>query len=190
MNKELMFSSKNHEWETPDDLFKMLDMEFNFKLDLAANKHNTKCKRFISEDSLSKDWLFSRDDIALETSTGYKYNLRENGYMWLNPPYGKSIKDWIKKCDEEAQKGAKIVALLPARTDTLWFHNHIYRKYEIRFLKGRLKFKLNGEEQDAAPFPSMIVIFEKKEDGYTKEFKSDIHSANPETRGELINGKF
>lgn len=158
MNKELMFSSKNHEWETPDDLFKMLDMEFNFVRDLAADKNNTKCYDFFSHtldeyhrggipcDSLKQDW-----------AEGFGF-----AYQWLNPPYGREVKDWVKKCDEEAQKGAKIVALLPARTDTKWFHDRIYRKYEVRFLKGRLKFKLNGEPQDSAPFPSMVVIFEKK----------------------------
>lgn len=153
MNKEVMFSSKNQEWETPDDLFKMLDMEFNFQMDLAANEENAKCKVFVTEemDSLKFDWL----------------NNFGTRCMWLNPPYGRGIKDWIKKCDEEAQKGAKIVALLPARTDTKWFHNHIYRKYEVRFLKGRIYFEINGKpildkngKPTAAPFPSMIVIFE------------------------------
>ena len=148
-----MFSSKNQEWETPADLFKMLDMEFNFQVDLAARDCNTKCKRYYGGsymvgigDSLIVDWALANPDC----------------YCWLNPPYGRGIIDWVKKCDEEAQKGAKIVALLPARTDTLWFHNHIYRKYETRFLKGRIKFLMDGVQQDAAPFPSMIVVFEKK----------------------------
>jgi phage N-6-adenine-methyltransferase len=146
MNKELMFSSKNQEWETPPDLFKMLDMEFNFQLDLAATRDNKKCIKWCSEytNALIIPWVGAVD-----------------GYMWLNPPYN-NLKEWVKKCDEEAQKGAKIVALLPARTDTKAFHDHIYRKYEIRFLKGRIKFLMNGVQQDAAPFPSMIVIFEKK----------------------------
>lgn len=150
MNKDLMFSSKHHEWETPDDLFRMLDMEFNFKYDLAASKYNTKCANYFGLDlpmgglnSLQMNWHTTK------------------GYLWLNPPFGRGVKEWVKKCDTEAQEGAKIVALLPARTDTKYFHDHIYRKYEIRFLKGRLKFKLNGEEHDAAPFPSMLVIFEK-----------------------------
>ena len=151
MNKELMFSSKNMEWETPPELFKTLDREFNFYGDLAANKDNTKCESYWSTvsggSSLNIDWCV----------------LAPGRYLWLNPPYGKSLKDWVKKCDEEAQDGAKIVALLPARTDTKYFHDHIYRKYEIRFLKGRIKFLKDGEAQDAAPFPSMLVIFEKKE---------------------------
>lgn len=154
MNKEVMFSSKNHEWETPGDLFKMLDMEFNFLVDLAANQSNKKCDFFygpddseIYQDALKADWS----------------SITKERYMWLNPPYGHSIKEWVKKCDEEVQKGARVVALLPARTDTQWFHNHIYRRYEVRFLKGRIKFLKDGVEQDAAPFPSMIVIFEKNE---------------------------
>lgn len=150
MNKELMFSSKNQEWETPNDLFKILDMEFNFVYDLAANKDNTKCKNYFGLD-LPMNGLNSLDMSWFDI----------NGYLWLNPPYGRNIGKWVKKCYYEAQKGAKIVALLPARTDTKWFHNYIYKQFETRFLRGRLKFLLNGEEQNSAPFPSMIVIFEK-----------------------------
>jgi site-specific DNA-methyltransferase (adenine-specific) len=146
MNKDLMFSSESSEWETPDEFFDILDMEYNFQVDLAASESNKKCNLF-----------FSQEDNALD-----KVWSLYHGYLWLNPPYGKTIKDWVEKCDEQAQQGAKIIALLPARTDTRWFHNHIYKKYEVKFLKGRLKFLLNGEMQNAAPFPSMLVIFEKK----------------------------
>lgn len=174
MNKDLMFSSKNQEWETPPDLFKMLDMEFNFVYDLAATPNNKKCNLFygkddtgIFQDSLLVDWFL----------------ITKERYMWLNPPYNK-LSVWVKKCDEEAQKGAKIVALLPARTDTKTFHNHIYRKYETRFLKGRIKFLMNGVQQDAAPFPSMIVIFEKKKDPYAIEYSTSMIPL--ENKGELI----
>ena len=155
MNKELMFSSKNQEWSTPKDLFKILDMEFNFQWDLAASSNNTKCKSYFSiEDgsALDIDWYEYFNECNI------------NGYLWLNPPYGRSISEWVKKCYIESQKGVKIVALLPARTDTKWFHSYIYKKFDIRFLKGRIKFLLHNEEQDAAPFPSMIVIFDKQND--------------------------
>lgn len=146
MNTDLLFSSKKTIWETPPEVFIPLNEKYNFTMDLAANKFNKKCKEFVPEekDSLKMDWH------------------KHKGWLWLNPPYGRGIiHRWVEKCDHEAQEGANIIALLPARTDTLWFHYHIYHKYNIDFLKGRVKFFLNGLRQDAAPFPSMIVMFSK-----------------------------
>lgn len=81
--------------------------------------------------------------------------------MFCNPPYGKkSTGDWVKKCYEESLKpNTLVVMLIPARTDTKWFHEYIYHKAEIRFIKGRLKFELNGIAKDSSTFPSMIVVF-------------------------------
>lgn len=82
--------------------------------------------------------------------------------VFCNPPYGREIKHWVAKCHEES-KHAKVMLLIPARTDTAYFHDHIYHDAdEIRFLRGRLKFELNGIPGDAAPFPSMIVIYNNK----------------------------
>ena len=108
-----------------------------FLLDVCANKSNAKCRRFYSEkdDGLAQPWS--------------KRN-------WMNPPYGKMIGKWIARADQEAQAGNTTVALLPARTDTKYFHQHIYGKYELRFVKGRLKF---GRSKNSAPFPSMVVVF-------------------------------
>jgi len=146
MNTDLLFSSKKTIWETPPEIYIPLNEKYNFKIDLAANKFNKKCSSYIpeKEDSLKKSW--------------HEYK----GWLWLNPPYGRTITPkWVEKCDHEAQEGANIIALLPARTDTLWFHYHIYKRYQIDFLKGRVRFLLNGKRQDAAPFPSMIVTFTK-----------------------------
>lgn len=80
--------------------------------------------------------------------------------MWLNPPYGRTIGAWIRKAYEEAQKPDTLVAmLLPARTDTAWFHDYCV-KGEIEFLRGRLKF---GGSKNSAPFPSMIVVFDNRD---------------------------
>lgn len=138
LNKAL-FSSNSDMWSTPQKLFNELNEEFNFSIDLAATRGNNKCEKFITdvEDSLSVDWHVL------------------NGWLWLNPPYS-NIKDWVKKCAEENLRGAKIVLLIPARTDTLYFHNYIYNKHEIRFIKGRLKF---SDSKNSAPFPSMVVVF-------------------------------
>lgn len=82
------------------------------------------------------------------------------GYkVFCNPPYGSNIKHWVKKCHDEAQKGTLVVMLIPARTDTSYFHDYIYHKAEIRFIRGRLKF---GNADQGAPFPSMVVVFNSK----------------------------
>lgn len=139
INKGL-FTSDTPEWETPQDLFDQLDKEFNFELDVCANKENTKCKKYITkeEDGLTKNWV----------------TLSNRGWKWMNPPYGREIGRWIAK----ASRVRNVVALLPARTDTKYFHEYIYKKenVEIRFIKGRLKF---GNSKNSAPFPSMICIF-------------------------------
>lgn len=148
--KKIMFSSDRQDWETPHKFWKELHEKYNFAVDLAASHQNTKCPfYFTKEDNvLNEDW-----------------HKLTKGWMWLNPPYNMS-KEFIQKCDEEAQKGAKIACLLPARTDTIAFHKHIYKKYEIDFLKGRLKFEINGNpildkngKPQSAPFPSMVIKF-------------------------------
>lgn len=151
MNNEVMFSKNSDEWTTPQNLFDTYNLEFNFGLDISATKDNTKCNLyFTKEDSaLNKNWSeFMRDSGISDY------------YCWMNPPYSQ-CKDFIKKAYEENLKGIGIVALVPSRTDTRWFHDYIYKKdnIEIRFLKGRLKF---SDSKNAAPFPSMIVIFKRK----------------------------
>ena len=135
MNNKLMFSSATDEWSTPQDVFDKLNGEFSFTLDPCANDTNHKCKKYFTktENGLLQNW---DDEI-----------------VFCNPPYGREIGKWVKKA---AESKATVVMLLPARTDTRWFHDYIYEKAEIRFIKGRLKF---GEAQNSAPFPSMVVIF-------------------------------
>ncbi|PWA11088.1 adenine methyltransferase [Pueribacillus theae] len=134
------FSSRSSDWETPQDFFDELDKEFNFTLDPCASHTNAKCdKYFTKEDNgLLQDW-------SGET-------------VFMNPPYGREIKDWVRKAYEESLKGTTVVCLLPARTDTRWFHDYIYGNAAIRFIKGRLKF---GGAKNSAPFPSMVVIYDR-----------------------------
>lgn len=132
------FSSKTPEWETPSDTFEALHREFRLNLDVCATHLNAKLMPYFTKeiDGLSQSWKDKR--------------------CWMNPPYGREIGKWIEKA---ATGGAAIVvALLPARTDTRWFHDYIYNKpnVKVRFLKGRLKF---GGHKNSAPFPSMVVIF-------------------------------
>lgn len=142
-----LFSSEKQDWCTPQHFFNELDAEFHFVLDAAATHQNSKCKRCFTpeDDGLIQNW-----DMG--------------GAVYCNPPYGKEIGLWVKKAYEEAQKGTTIVMLIPARTDTKYFHEYIYHKAEIRFVKGRLKFTdENGTPKGTAPFPSMVVIYNRKD---------------------------
>lgn len=140
MNTEVMFSSKTDMWATPQDFFDKLNEEFDFNVDVCAIPENAKCEKFFSPevDGLKQEW---------------------KGVCWCNPPYGREIGKWVEKAYIASTWGATVVMLLPARTDTKWFHEYIYNKAEIRFIKGRLKF---GNSKTAAPFPSMVVIFDSK----------------------------
>jgi len=140
MNTKVLFSSENEEWETPVDFYNELNKEVKFNLDPCALPNNAKCEKFFtpSDDGLSQNW---------------------EGYVaFCNPPYGRKIYDWVKKCYEESRKeNTRVVMLIPARTDTKYFHEFIYHKAkEIRFIRGRLKF---GGSKNSAPFPSMVVVF-------------------------------
>ena len=140
MNIDVMFSSQTDQWATPQAFFDNLNKEFGFTLDPCADDSNHKCHRYFTKEQngLKQDW--------------------EHDIVFCNPPYGRAIKDWVKKSYESAMGGAKVVMLIPARTDTSYFHDYIYGKAEIRFIRGRLKF---GDSKNSAPFPSMVVIFNK-----------------------------
>lgn len=131
-------SSNTPEWATPQSFFDALNQEFHFDLDPCSTHENAKCERH-----------FTKEDDGLSKSWG-------GGIVFCNPPYGRELPKWVKKCYEESQRGALVVMLIPARTDTRWFHDYIYGKAEIRFIKGRLKF---GNAKQSAPFPSMVVVF-------------------------------
>ena len=134
-----VFSSTTDQWATPQAFFDKLNQEFHFTLDPCANDENHKCDMYytIEQDGLKQDW------------GGQK--------VFCNPPYGRAIAAWVKKCYEESRKpDTLVVMLIPARTDTSYFHKYIYNKAELRFVRGRLHF---NESPQGAPFPSMVVIF-------------------------------
>ena len=140
-----MFSSVTDEWYTPIEFYNALNKEFNFNLDPCATDINHKCAKY-----------FTKEDNGLLQSWG-GYN------VFCNPPYGRAINAWVEKAYNESKKdNTLIVMLLPARTDTKWFHNFIYHKAEIRFIKGRLKF---GGSKGDAPFPSMLAIYKGANNG-------------------------
>jgi len=140
------FSSEDQTWETPQDFFNKLNNEFNFTLDPCCSLKTAKCKKFYTEEhnGLNKDWS---DEI-----------------VFMNPPYGRQIKHWIKKAKQESKKGAIVVCLIPSRTDTIYWHEHIFAEEkkgncEVRFLKGRLKF---GNAKNSAPFPSAVIVYKNQ----------------------------
>lgn len=147
VNTELMFSSKSDDWATPQDLFDKLDAEFDFTLDVCATPENAKCAKYFTrgQNGLARGWYGER--------------------VWCNPPYGREISTWVEKCSTACARAKDIpinapelaVMLLPARTDTRWWHDYVIsHAAEVRFIKGRLKF---GGHKNSAPFPSAIVVF-------------------------------
>lgn len=139
------FESSKQDWTTPDSLFEPLDIEFGFTLDAAASKENAKCARFIS-----------KEQDGLLTQWGY------NEVVWVNPPYGASIhglKKWCEKALNETGNGNTSVLLIPARTNTVWFHELCLEQAEVRFIKGRPKF---GDNPHGLPQPLCLVIFKPK----------------------------
>jgi phage N-6-adenine-methyltransferase len=140
MNTDLMFSSENDVWATPQWLFDALDKEFGFTLDPCSTGDNAKVARHftIHDNGLLKNW-------GTET-------------VFMNPPYSQ-CDDWMRKAYGAAQEGATVVCLVPSRTDTEWWHRYAM-KGEVRLLKGRIKF---GDAKNGAPFPSAVIIFRPRE---------------------------
>lgn len=140
-NLAVHFSSETDDWPPPQAFFDWMNEKYGpFDLDVCGTAENAKCEPYISpefDDSLQCDW-------AANGTT-----------LWMNPPYGRGIGEWVKKAYESSLAGCKVVCLLPARTDTKWFHDYC-TKGKIEFIKGRLKF---GNAKNSAPFPSMVVRF-------------------------------
>lgn len=129
------FSSATDLWATPQDFFDKLNAEFGFEVDVCATPENAKCARYFTklDDGLAQEW---------------------RGVCWMNPPYGREISAWMRKANDAVRGGAVVVCLVPARTDTRWWHEYAI-KHEIRFIRGRLKF---GSAKSNAPFPSAVVV--------------------------------
>lgn len=133
-----LYSSAKEDWGTPQNLFDQLNREFNFTLDVCASGSNHKCEQYFTReiDGLSQRWC---------------------GTIWMNPPYGRDIVKWVKKAHDESLGGSLCVCLLPVRSDTRWWHNHVMHASEIRLLTRRLTFEGDGNK---APFPAAIVVFD------------------------------
>jgi phage N-6-adenine-methyltransferase len=134
----VLYSSRSEEWATPADFFAALAGEFDFTLDPCATRQNAKCRHYYTkaDNGLVQDW--------------------GQHVVFCNPPYGRDIGEWARKCFLAAKSGATVVLLVHARTDTRYFHDWIYGKAELRFVRGRLKF---GDGRQSAPFPSLVAIY-------------------------------
>lgn len=126
------------DWETPPEFFAKLDAEFGFTLDVCATATNAKCARFFTPEvnGLSQEW--------------------GTEVCWMNPPYGREIPRWMEKAWSASQCGSTVICLVPARTDTRWWHQYAERASERRFVKGRLRFV--GAPYNA-PFPCVVIVF-------------------------------
>jgi phage N-6-adenine-methyltransferase len=147
MNKstmKTMFSSASENWATPRALAAALVKRYGIEIDVCATAENAVVPKF-----------FSKEDDAL--------NLPWRGRCWMNPPYGRTIGQWVMRAAEMNRiYDSKIVCLLPSRTDTKWWHAWIEpvrlgkRPGTVTFIQGRLHF---NEAKAGAPFPSVIVVF-------------------------------
>jgi site-specific DNA-methyltransferase (adenine-specific) len=135
----VVLSSERHDWATPRSFFAALHREFDFTLDVCATAENACLPRYFSpdDDALSQSWQSER--------------------CWMNPPFGYGIGKWVRKAYEEAKGTALVVALLPARTDTSWWHQYVVESCEIRFIRGRMRFSGHAIN---APFPCAVVLFD------------------------------
>lgn len=141
-SSDVHFSSARHDWETPDDLFDALNSTFGFELDVCADVFNNKISTY-----------YSAEDDGLKQEWGPRV-------CWMNPPYGRQIGEWMKKAVKETmERNAQVVALVPSRTDTAWWHDYVMPfAGEVWFIRGRLRFK--GADH-AAPFPSAIIVYDQ-----------------------------
>jgi phage N-6-adenine-methyltransferase len=132
----ILFSSATDEWPTPQAFFDKLNRRYHFTLDPCATPENAKCPIYFTreQDGLKQDWGTHR--------------------VFVNPPYGKTMRAWARKCFEASQAG--VVLLVTARTDTRWFHDWVYGKAEVKFIRGRLRF---GKADNSAPFSSMLAVY-------------------------------
>jgi site-specific DNA-methyltransferase (adenine-specific) len=150
--RRVIHSSASDDWPTPPAFFAALQTEFGFVLDVCADRNNRKTPAYYGRDhdeparhdGRYRDWAADAAELG-------------GGAVWCNPPYGRGIRVWMANAAAAARAGATVVCLVPARTDTRWFHDHVLAEgAEVRFVRGRLKF---GDAKHAAPFASLLVIY-------------------------------
>jgi len=155
-------SSENDTWRTPKPLFDRLHREFEFELDAAALKHTALLDSYYGPDHLD---VGRTDALALQDWEGQS--------IFVNPPYGRKVGDWVKKGWEESLKGKTVVMLVMACTDTIWWHNWAWQADQIRLMKGRVPFRReDGSKASSAPKGSAILVFRQGDGKDHKKFLS------------------
>ena len=151
------FMSKTVEWPTPQELYLPLHDEFRFEMDVAATAENTKCPAFWTkeQDGLVQPWA------------------RRN---WMNPPYGRDVPRWLARALDESKRGATTVCLIPARTNTGWFHALCLEAAEVRFVRGRPKF---GDADHGLPLPLAVVIYRPRYGAAVVKPNAPAHRPDP-----------
>lgn len=141
---------------TPDAFFHKLDIEFGFTLDAAASHANTKCPRHftVDDDALGQDWGTER--------------------VWLNPPFGRGLREWTRKAWEASRSGALVAMLVPSATDMDWWHDYILEADEIRFIRGRMSFGSEDLTRSNYVFPVSLAIFRPKTSGERVSLGLDV----------------
>ena len=149
--RKALFSSASDDWPTPQRFYDELDGEFGFVVDACASTTNHKAPHFYALDHPDPA---RRDGLAGDWAADAR---RHGGRAFCNPPYGRQIGAWMAKAAATARQGVTVVCLVPARTDTKWFHDHVLAEgAEVRFVRGRLKF---GTATTSAPFSSLVVVY-------------------------------
>ncbi|WP_330473518.1 DNA N-6-adenine-methyltransferase [Terrabacter sp. C0L_2] len=170
---KVMFSSASDDWATPQAFYDALDAEFGFILDACSSTTNHKAPHFFALDHPDPD---RRDGLAGDWAADARTH---QGAVWLNPVYGRTIGDWMAKAAATARAGATVVCLVPARTDTRWFHDHVLAEgAEVRYVRGRLKF---GSATTGAPFASLVIIYRGASSvGAAEESSAEVVATRPQ----------
>jgi site-specific DNA-methyltransferase (adenine-specific) len=152
----VIHSSESVEWETPQGLYRVLDDQFCFDLDAAASSSNTKCAAWFDQedDALAQDWCSPTSWHSSEAISPAEWRS-----VWLNPPYGRELKKWLKKAYWESRRGLTVVVLVMSCTETTWWWEYVARATQVRFLPGRLKFTRADGHTGPAPKGSAVVVF-------------------------------
>lgn len=154
-NAKQLFSSESVEWRTPDWVMGLVRSEFDLGLDACANAENAQCERYITaqDDCLLIDWGERAQGVA----------------VWMNPPWGRDIGKYVRRAHEQASKHSLVVVcLLPASTDTRWWHDYVMRAADVRFFRGRLHFVRSDGHTGPCTKGCALVIFDSERAGPTQ----------------------
>lgn len=131
---------QGRDWATPPEIFGPLDREFQFTLDPCCSEATAKCARYYTEreNGLAQSWAGER--------------------VFMNPPYGRELSAWTQKAVRESRAGALVVGLLPASTDSAWWHRDVVDTgAEVRYIRGRVRF-VTGDGSFNSPFSPVLIV--------------------------------